>query len=174
MCFSRTNICKFYCYCSIFNDKGLVFNLKIKETKEVTKRTEAGLFAALFIAVIPSYMSRSVAGSYDNEGVSIFALVFCFYMFLKSVNTVIIYFSCYIPCLGINSMVNSLCSFIFLHGFNMGWLCLYYKYNSNFCAFLIYYRKIFNKIICILFNLLYYWNILCYAYTICWISSNSF
>ena len=32
-------------------------------------------------------MSRSVAGSYDNEGVSIFALVFTFYVFIKACNT---------------------------------------------------------------------------------------
>ena len=56
-------------------------------TTEVTKRHGAGLFAALFIGVVPSYMSRSVAGSYDNEGVSIFALVFSFYVFLKAANT---------------------------------------------------------------------------------------
>jgi asparagine N-glycosylation enzyme membrane subunit Stt3 len=40
------------------------------------------------MAIVPSYISRSVAGSYDNEGVSIFALVFTFYLFIKSVNTV--------------------------------------------------------------------------------------
>lgn len=56
-------------------------------TKEITKRSEAGLLSALFVAIVPSYMSRSVAGSYDNEGVSIFALVFTFYTFLKTVNT---------------------------------------------------------------------------------------
>lgn len=56
-------------------------------TKEITKKSEAGLFSALFVAIVPSYMSRSVAGSYDNEGVSIFALVFTFYVFLKAVNT---------------------------------------------------------------------------------------
>ena len=67
----------------------VINNKLINNSKEVTKRSEAGLFAALFIGIIPSYMSRSVAGSYDNEAVSIFALVFCFYMFLKSVNTVI-------------------------------------------------------------------------------------
>lgn len=32
-------------------------------------------------------MSRSVAGSYDNEGVAIFALVFSFYLFIKACNT---------------------------------------------------------------------------------------
>lgn len=32
-------------------------------------------------------MSRSVAGSYDNEGVAIFALIFSFYVFIKACNT---------------------------------------------------------------------------------------
>lgn len=56
-------------------------------TRQVTKRSDAGLFSALFVAIVPSYMSRSVAGSYDNEGVAIFALVNTFYLYLKSVNT---------------------------------------------------------------------------------------
>lgn len=56
--------------------------------KEVTGRSESGLFAALFVGIVPSYISRSVAGSYDNEGVSIFALVITFYLYVKSVNTV--------------------------------------------------------------------------------------
>lgn len=56
-------------------------------TKEITKRSEAGLFAALFLAIVPTYMSRSVAGSYDNEAVSIWALVHCFYTWLKASNT---------------------------------------------------------------------------------------
>jgi asparagine N-glycosylation enzyme membrane subunit Stt3 len=33
--------------------------------------------------MVPSYISRSVAGSYDNEGVAIFALVFVFYTYIK-------------------------------------------------------------------------------------------
>ena len=43
----------------------------------------AGLFAALFAASVPSYISRSVAGSYDNEGVAIFALVLVFFLYVK-------------------------------------------------------------------------------------------
>jgi len=31
----------------------------------------AGLFAAAFISIAPGYISRSVAGSYDNEGIAI-------------------------------------------------------------------------------------------------------
>ena len=56
--------------------------------KEVTGRSETGLYAALLIGIVPSYISRSVAGSYDNEGVAIFALVLTFYLYIKSVNTV--------------------------------------------------------------------------------------
>ncbi|KAG8480718.1 hypothetical protein CXB51_025394 [Gossypium anomalum] len=47
----------------------------------------AGLVAAILIAICPGYISRSVAGSYDNEGVAIFALLFTFYLFVKAVNT---------------------------------------------------------------------------------------
>lgn len=47
------------------------------------KSEGAGLLAALFVGIVPSYISRSVAGSYDNEGVAIFALIFVFYLFVK-------------------------------------------------------------------------------------------
>ena len=56
-------------------------------TKEATHRAGPGLYAALFVAIVPSYISRSVAGSYDNEAVAIFALVFTFYTWIKAVNT---------------------------------------------------------------------------------------
>lgn len=36
-------------------------------TKELWNE-KAGLFSAIFIAIAPGYISRSVAGSYDNEG----------------------------------------------------------------------------------------------------------
>lgn len=54
---------------------------------QVTKRSSTGLLAAAFTAIVPSYISRSVGGSYDNEGVAIFALIFVFYLWIKSVNT---------------------------------------------------------------------------------------
>ncbi|EIE25593.1 STT3 subunit of Oligosaccharyl transferase [Coccomyxa subellipsoidea C-169] len=47
----------------------------------------AGLTAAAFMAMVPSYISRSVAGSFDNEGVAIFALVFVFFLYVKALNT---------------------------------------------------------------------------------------
>jgi asparagine N-glycosylation enzyme membrane subunit Stt3 len=49
----------------------------------VTKRSSAGLLAAAFAGIVPSYISRSVGGSYDNEGVAIFALVFTFYLWVR-------------------------------------------------------------------------------------------
>lgn len=56
-------------------------------TKECTNKVEAGLLAALFISIIPSIMSRSVAGSYDNEAVSIWALTNTFFLWIRAVNT---------------------------------------------------------------------------------------
>uniref|UniRef100_A0A0K0DWV3 dolichyl-diphosphooligosaccharide--protein glycotransferase n=1 Tax=Strongyloides stercoralis TaxID=6248 RepID=A0A0K0DWV3_STRER len=44
----------------------------------------AGLFAACFIAIAPGYTSRSVAGSYDNEGIAIFALQFTYFLWIRS------------------------------------------------------------------------------------------
>ncbi len=46
-----------------------------------------GLFAAAFVAIVPGYISRSVAGSYDNEAVAIFALLLTFYLWVKAVKT---------------------------------------------------------------------------------------
>lgn len=55
-------------------------------TKEIWS-PGAGLFAAGFIAIVPGYISRSVAGSYDNEGIAIFALQLTYYLWVKSVKT---------------------------------------------------------------------------------------
>ena len=46
----------------------------------------SALFAALFIAVAPGYISRSVAGSYDNEAIAIFLLMATFYFYLRSLS----------------------------------------------------------------------------------------
>ncbi|XP_066143522.1 dolichyl-diphosphooligosaccharide--protein glycosyltransferase subunit STT3B [Euwallacea fornicatus] len=53
----------------------------------------AGLFAACFIAIVPGYISRSVAGSYDNEGIAIFALQFTYFLWIKSVKTGSVFWS---------------------------------------------------------------------------------
>ncbi|MEQ2269952.1 Dolichyl-diphosphooligosaccharide--protein glycosyltransferase subunit stt3b [Xenotaenia resolanae] len=43
----------------------------------------AALLAACFIAIVPGYISRSVAGSFDNEGIAIFALQFTYYLWVR-------------------------------------------------------------------------------------------
>lgn len=79
-------------------------------TKELWNE-QAGLFAACFIAIgilffiflvttlslffftVPGYISRSVAGSYDNEGIAIFALMFTYYLWIKTVKTGSVYWA---------------------------------------------------------------------------------
>jgi dolichyl-diphosphooligosaccharide---protein glycosyltransferase len=52
-------------------------------TKEM-KDASAGLLAAAFIGIAPGYISRSVAGSYDNEAIAIFLLMFTFFAWIKA------------------------------------------------------------------------------------------
>jgi dolichyl-diphosphooligosaccharide--protein glycosyltransferase len=56
-----------------------------KEVGKEGSREATGLWAALFIGIAPGYISRSVAGSYDNEAIAIFILMSTFYLWLKSV-----------------------------------------------------------------------------------------
>lgn len=48
------------------------------------KRT-ASLLSAAFMSIVPGYISRSVAGSYDNEAIAITLLMTTFYFWIKSV-----------------------------------------------------------------------------------------
>ncbi|KAG9313158.1 glycosyltransferase family 66 protein [Chiua virens] len=52
-------------------------------TREM-KDDSAGLLAAAFIGIVPGYISRSVAGSYDNEAIAIFLLMFTFFGWIKA------------------------------------------------------------------------------------------
>ncbi|KAF8555683.1 glycosyltransferase family 66 protein [Imleria badia] len=52
-------------------------------TREL-KDDSAGLLAAAFIGIVPGYISRSVAGSYDNEAIAIFLLMFTFFSWIKA------------------------------------------------------------------------------------------
>lgn len=61
------------------NSKGTAQTKTVGETGEGT-----GLWAALFIGIAPGYISRSVAGSYDNEAIAIFILMTTFYLWIKA------------------------------------------------------------------------------------------
>lgn len=52
-------------------------------TKEM-KDANAGLLAAVFMGIAPGYISRSVAGSYDNEAIAITLLMATFYLWIKA------------------------------------------------------------------------------------------
>lgn len=65
------------------------------------------------ILAILGYISRSVAGSFDNEGVAIFALITTFGLFVKSVNTGSIFWST-LACLSYFYMVNAWGGYIFI------------------------------------------------------------
>ncbi|CAN1788915.1 Dolichyl-diphosphooligosaccharide--protein glycosyltransferase subunit STT3A [Linum perenne] len=54
---------------------------------KVCLKSYSVLLIFLHLELVPSYISRSVAGSYDNEAVAIFALVFTFYLYIKTLNT---------------------------------------------------------------------------------------
>ncbi|VDO47618.1 unnamed protein product [Schistosoma margrebowiei] len=56
--------------------------------------TSSGLMAAALVAIVPGYISRSVAGSYDNEGIAIFCMIFTFYLWIKAVKTGYLFWAC--------------------------------------------------------------------------------
>lgn len=75
--------------------------------------TGAGLVAAAMIAIVPGYISRSVAGSYDNEGIAIFAMLLTYYMWIKAVKTGTIFWST-LTSLAYFYMVSSWGGYVFL------------------------------------------------------------
>eukprot|EP01080_Neovahlkampfia_damariscottae_P005994 gene5994-9992_t len=77
------------------------------------KDSGSGLLAAAMICVVPGYISRSVAGSYDYECISIFILLMVFYFFIKAVNTGSFKYSLF-ACLFYFYMVNSWGGYIFI------------------------------------------------------------
>lgn len=65
------------------------------------------------IAIVPGYISRSVAGSYDNEGIAIFCMLFTYYLWVKSVKTGSVLWSAFCA-LAYFYMVSSIFSFLYL------------------------------------------------------------
>ena len=86
------------------------------------KDESAGLLAALFMGIAPGYISRSVAGSYDNEAISIFLLVYTFYWWIRALKTgknkVFNYRFC--------ALWSGCCFILLLYGIILGRLRLYY------------------------------------------------
>lgn len=55
-------------------------------TKEL-RDTSSGLIAACLISIVPGYISRSVAGSYDNEAIAIFCMLLTYWLWIKAVKS---------------------------------------------------------------------------------------
>lgn len=77
------------------------------------KSPGAGLVAAVMIAIVPGYISRSVAGSYDNEGIAIFCMLLTYYMWIKAVKTGTLFWST-MSALAYFYMVSSWGGYVFL------------------------------------------------------------
>jgi len=83
----------------------------------------AGLVAASMIAIVPGYISRSVAGSYDNEGIAIFCMLF-YILFVDQ------------KCQNWANLLGSpLFCGIFLHGFLMGRIRFPNQFNPTACFY---------------------------------------
>lgn len=71
-----------------------LFTLEITSTLPSVKGKKApALLSAAFMSIVPGYISRSVAGSYDNEAIAITLLMVTFYFWVKSVNLGSIFYS---------------------------------------------------------------------------------
>lgn len=81
-------------------------------TKEL-RNSGSGLVAAAMVAIVPGYISRSVAGSYDNEGIAIFCMLLTYYMWIKAVKTGTILWST-LAALAYFYMVSSWGGYVFL------------------------------------------------------------
>ncbi|XP_047308072.1 uncharacterized protein LOC124911613 [Impatiens glandulifera] len=67
--------------------------------------TFTDVFFCVISLQVPSYISRSVAGSYDNEAVAIFALIFTFYLYIKVVLGTLL--AALVPVVGFNAVMTS-------------------------------------------------------------------
>lgn len=51
--------------------------------------TNHSLSLPILFLIAPGYISRSVAGSYDNEGIAIFALQFTYFLWVRTFDGII-------------------------------------------------------------------------------------
>lgn len=102
------------------------------------KDESAGLLAAAFIGIVPGYISRSVAGSYDNEAIAIFLLMFTFFCWIKALKqgsalfgTIAAVFYFYMVAawgtFGAQKRHSSIDD-------TFRWLCLHYKHDPIACV----------------------------------------
>ena len=87
-------------------------------TSKFLQDASAGLVAAAMLSIVPGYISRSVAGSYDNEGIAIFCMLLTYTLWIKSVKTGSIFWGA-LCSLAYFYMVRALVFFVFIQFNNM-------------------------------------------------------
>jgi hypothetical protein len=102
------------------------------------KDESAGLLAAAFIGIVPGYISRSVAGSYDNEAIAIFLLMFTFFAWIKALKqgsaffgTIAAVFYFYMVAAWGKLHVRVLSSYNPRTNCSRRWLRIHYKHDSS-------------------------------------------
>ena len=133
------------------------------------KDQSAGLLAAAFIGIVPGYISRSVAGSYDNEAIAIFLLMFTFFCWIKALKlgsalygTVAAVFYFYmVAAWGEFSSCILITPLADLNGYR--WLCLYHQHDSSACSLSYPYGQVQQSSLCSLLLLVRYWDACKYA-----------
>ena len=126
------------------------------------KNESAGLLAAAFIGVVPGYISRSVAGSYDNEAIAIFLLMFTFYLWIKALKlgsalygTVAAVFYFYmVAAWG----ASSLHSFSGVSELEHRWICLHYQHDPRALARVDAYGPLLPSSVCRVLLVVRHWN----------------
>lgn len=122
-------------------------------TKEI-KDASAGLLAAGFIAIVPGYISRSVAGSYDNEAIAITLLMVTFMFWIKAQKT--------------GSIMHATCAALFYFYMVSAWGG--YVFITNLIplhVFADFDGQIFVQTVFCLHHLVRYWNCCIHADPIC-------
>eukprot|EP00030_Apusomonadida_sp_AF-17_P005868 a676506_166.p1 GENE.a676506_166~~a676506_166.p1 ORF type:complete len:728 (+),score=383.17 a676506_166:57-2186(+) len=77
------------------------------------KDESTGLTAAALLSIVPGFVSRSVAGSYDNEGVAIFAMLITYLMWIKAVKYGTLFWAC-IAAIAYFYMVSAWGAYVFI------------------------------------------------------------
>jgi len=143
------------------------------------------------IAIVPGYISRSVAGSYDNEGIAIFCMLFTYYAWIKSIKTGSIYWSA-ICSLAYFYMVIIVCLLflqkrcncqwtphsdslftVMIQGFFMGWIRISHQSYSSSRFHSDDNWEIYGEDLRLLQHRVYSWHNPLDANPVCWISANS-
>jgi ABC-type transport system involved in cytochrome c biogenesis permease subunit len=123
------------------------------------------------VLLIAGYISRSVAGSYDNEAIAIFLLMFTFFLWIRALKTgsafwgslTALFYFYMVAAWGINILSFS----------NIRWIRIHYEHVAIARVCPHSHGSLFFSIICRLFYILCPWNSCLHANSLCRIHASS-